>query len=58
MYTYEDICKFAESQHLTQRPFNEVLQLYDKEVADIMEDAYADEMTDYYKSYPDIDWKI
>lgn len=55
MYTYEDICKFAESQHLTQRPFNEVLQLYDKEVADIMEDAYADEMIDYYKSYPNID---
>ena len=49
MYTYEDILKFAESQHLTQHSFKEVIQLYEMEVGEIMAQAYADQQIDYSK---------
>ena len=51
MYTYEDILRFATTQHLTSRPFSEVLQLYEQEVDEIVKDAYADQQIDYNKSY-------
>ena len=51
MYTYEDILNFAESQHITTLPFKQVIQLYDKEVADIINDAYADQLIDMQKVY-------
>ena len=51
MYTYEDILKFAESKQIASLPFKEVIMLYDKEVEDIIADAYADQLIDMEKAY-------
>lgn len=43
MFTFEDLLTFAEKNKLLEKPFKEVIDLYEQEMNEIWEDMIADE---------------
>lgn len=43
MFTFEDLLAFAERNNLLNKPFKEVIDLYESEMKEIWEDIIADE---------------
>ena len=43
MFTFEDLLAFTEKNKLLEKPFKEVIDLYEQEMNEIWEDMIADE---------------